>query len=251
MISRSRVARITELLEGEYGTPDLGNKTDPIDELVFILLSAKTDEAKYSEAFRSLKRRFASWEQLFTVSQEEIASVIQIAGMARRRARLIQSALTFVSKRYGALDLSILRQMSVQRAEQELTAIPGIGPKAARCIMLYCFGRQVLPVDIHTYRLAVRLGIVSRTASYEDSHKLLHMVIPRNLRRKFHINAVAHGRKRCKPKQPLCDSCVLARFCFVRQAKSEPKITVRPIPTRDGVIFWCWRYEPRIQTSRV
>ena len=152
MSARSRIACITELLESEYRTPDLGNKPDPIDELVFILLSAKTDEGKYFEAFRSLKRTFASWEALCTVSHDEIASVIQIAGMARRRAYLMQSALIFVTRRYGALDLSSLRQMSVRSAEQELMAIPGIGPKAARCILLYCFGKQVLPVDIHTYR---------------------------------------------------------------------------------------------------
>lgn len=230
MSARSRIARITKLLENEYRTPDLGNKPDPIEELVFILLSAKTDEAKYFEAFRNLKRTFASWKKLCTVNQEKIASVIQIAGMARRRAHLMQSALNFVTRRYGALDLSSLRQMSVPRAEQELTAIPGIGPKAARCILLYSFSKQVLPVDIHTYRLAVRLGILSRTVSYEQSHQLLQLVIPWNLRRKFHINAVAHGRKRCKPKHPLCDGCALSRFCFVHQARREPKITVRPTP---------------------
>ena len=230
MSARSRIARIAELLESEYHTPDLGNKSDPIEELVFILLSAKTDEAKYFEAFRNLKDTFASWEDLCTASQDKIASVIQRAGMARRRAHLIQSALIFITKRYGGLDLSSLRRMSGRRAEKELTAIPGIGPKAARCILLYCFGRQVLPVDIHTYRLAVRLGILSRTVSYEQSHEILHLVIPWNLRRKFHINAVAHGRKRCKPTHPLCDDCALSRFCFVPQARREPKIRVRALP---------------------
>ena len=34
--SRERIERIVDLLSGEYGSPDLGNKSDPIDEIVFI-----------------------------------------------------------------------------------------------------------------------------------------------------------------------------------------------------------------------
>src|SRR2546421_6014748 len=47
------VARILAVL---YGTPDLGNKTDPTDELVYILLARHTPEGAYQQAFQDLKR---------------------------------------------------------------------------------------------------------------------------------------------------------------------------------------------------
>ena len=54
MSNTQRTTRIAALLQEEYGSPDLGNKRDPVDEIVFILLSEKTDEAKYVEAYERL-----------------------------------------------------------------------------------------------------------------------------------------------------------------------------------------------------
>jgi len=54
------ITRITAILSDEYRDPILGNRSDSLDELVFILLSAKTDEEKYLEAFERLKTRFPS-----------------------------------------------------------------------------------------------------------------------------------------------------------------------------------------------
>ena len=58
------VARILAVL---YGTPDLGNKKDPTDELVYIILARKTREEAYQKSYRLLKDRFASWDEILTV----------------------------------------------------------------------------------------------------------------------------------------------------------------------------------------
>src|SRR6516225_6606619 len=42
------VARVLAVL---YGTPDLGNKPDPVDELVYIILARKTREGAYQRSF--------------------------------------------------------------------------------------------------------------------------------------------------------------------------------------------------------
>src|SRR6267154_1437773 len=55
------VARILAVL---YGTPDLGNKPDPTDELVYIILARHTREDAYQRAFALLKQRFARWDDL-------------------------------------------------------------------------------------------------------------------------------------------------------------------------------------------
>ena len=49
---------MSRILQVLYGTPDLGNKSDPVDELVHIILSKKTYEEAYQKAFRALKSRF-------------------------------------------------------------------------------------------------------------------------------------------------------------------------------------------------
>lgn len=230
MKSASRTRRITEILEREYRSRDLGNKTDPIEELVFVLLSEKTDEAKYVEAFEQLDRSFDSWESVRDADEKQVASAIRCVGKATQRAKLIKSVLNAVTEAFGSLDLSSLQTLSAAEGTRRLVELPGIGNKAARCILLYCFGKHVLPVDKHTYQLAVRLGLISRTVDYEESHNALETAIPWNLRRRFHINAVAHGRDRCSASSPRCEGCPLSRLCIVAKAETEPSILVRPRP---------------------
>lgn len=225
-----RVNKITEILAREYADPTLGNFRDPLDEIVFILLSEKTDESKYEKAFRNLKARFARWEELLDASVQDIEKAITIAGMARRRAQLLQLMFRAIVTRFGRLDLSILASMSAEKAEKELLTLPGVGHKAARCVLLYCFDFPVLPIDIHTYRLAVRLGVLSRRVSYDKSHLILPKLIPPPLRRSFHVNAIAHGRTRCFARNPNCKGCPLAEFCSHPKSVTPLPIAVRPDP---------------------
>lgn len=43
----ARLAVVTDRLAAEYGTPSLGNFRDPVREVFYILLSAKTADAQY------------------------------------------------------------------------------------------------------------------------------------------------------------------------------------------------------------
>lgn len=225
-----RLTRITSILADEYGSPFLNNKTDPLDEIVFILLSEKTDEAKYIKAFENLKSRFPTWSQVLDAKPADIERAIGVAGMGKRRSLLLKRLLSAVVEQFGGLDLTRLASMPAEAAEAELMKLPGVGRKAARCVLLYCFNIPVLPVDIHTYRLAIRLGIISRRKSYEESHTVLPQLIPPTLARDFHVNAVAHGRVRCFAHKPECTGCPLAKFCSHPKAVKPVAIEVRPRP---------------------
>jgi len=228
MIPTQQIESIVRTLEEEYRSPDLQNLEDPIDELVFILLSDRTDERKYLAAFRNLKNRFPEWERLLTAPTAEIRGCIDVAGMGHRRAVLICKMLRAIVERFGSLDVSILAGMSQEEAERELRLLPGVGAKAARCVLLYCFEMPILPVDVHTYRLAIRLGILSRRVSYEQSHEFLPRHIPEKFRRAFHVNAVAHGRARCFAHKPKCGYCPLAGSCNWPTSSKPLPINVRP-----------------------
>lgn len=224
------VRRCISILFAEYRDPLLNNQTDPLDELVFVLLSEKTDEAKYLAAFHRLKTCFLHWADLISAEVSEVENLIKEAGMGKRRAELLQRMFCAIIQRFGALDLSSLALMSPQEAENELLRLPGVGRKAARCVLLYCFGFHVLPVDVHTYRLAIRLGILSRRISYEQSHAILPQFIPEKQYRSFHVNAVAHGRARCFAHNPRCNGCPLANFCSQPKAIKLLPIELRPKP---------------------
>jgi endonuclease-3 len=78
--------------------------------------------------------------------------------------------------------------------ERFLCALPGIGKKAARCIMMYSLDRAVFPVDSHCWRISQRLGWAnSNTRSgfcTSNNMDRLQEVIPKKLRQSRHVNMV-------------------------------------------------------------
>jgi DNA (cytosine-5)-methyltransferase 1 len=212
----------------EYGVVSLGNKASPVDELVYVLLSEKTNEAKYIAVYDSLKAAYPNWNELLEAPLPELQRFLRPAGFAKRRAVLLKRMLTAIRERFHGFDLSPLRRLPADQAQRVLMELPGIGPKAARCVLLYCFKKPALPVDIHTYRFAIRLGIIARCVSYADSHDVLEQLIPPRARLAFHVGAVQHGRTRCFAKNPKCANCQLAKYCSQPGAVKPVPISLRP-----------------------
>jgi len=102
--------------------------------------------------------------------------------------------------------------MTDDDAERLLTTLPGVGKKVAKCVLMYSLDRQVLPVDVHTHRVAVRLGLAAKRRP-DTSQDLIEAQVPPPLRYGFHVNAIAHGRSVCLPRKPMCEVCVLRQYC--------------------------------------
>ena len=152
---------VTRVLELVYGSPRHGNKEDPIDELIYIILSRKTRESAYAQAFAALKHRFRSWDDLMTARTQEIDEAIYVSGLVGKKTAAITSALHIIQDTFGELSLSSTADWPDERVEQFLCSLPEIGPKSARCVMMYSLGRYVLPVDTHVARIFRRMGLFS------------------------------------------------------------------------------------------
>ena len=71
--------------------PDLGNLADPVDEIFFIVLSAKTNEKLYMKAFSRLKERLPTLEAIASASTAQIAKCVACAGLGNKRAKQVKS----------------------------------------------------------------------------------------------------------------------------------------------------------------
>ncbi len=198
----------------------LNNKVDPLDELVFIMLSQMTTGPSYERVYDRLKAAMPHWRSLIETSVADLTSLIADAGLAGQRAvRLKQIAGRLVHD-FGEVSLTALTLSDDDAAQRYLTSLPGVGVKTAKCVMMYSLGRQVLPVDTHTARVATRLGLVS-TGSAAAVDRDLSVVVRPSLRFDFHVNAVAHGRAVCRAVTPRCDDCVLSSLCPVGRAANR------------------------------
>lgn len=218
---KKRAVASIALLRECYHSPNLNNKSDPFDELVFILLSQMTNNNSYERVYDRLKSEIPHWQLLIDMPVSKLEDLIVDAGLFRHRATRLKLIATRLAEDFGRVTLDPLFEYDNQRAQNYLTSLPGIGVKSAKCILMYSLGRKVLPVDTHIARIAYRLGLVS-----SDVHRMvdreLAVVVPPNLRFDFHVNSIAHGRAVCDARRPSCNNCVLFSLCQSEHKANHP-----------------------------
>ena len=226
---------ITSLLADRYGTPDLGHKIDPVDELVYIILSRRTREDAYQAAYRALRSRFAHWEELAFAPVETIEEVIRSSGLGCRKAQSLKLALLVVMDRFGSCTLEPTRSWDDDQVLEFLCSLPEVGPKSAACVMMCALDRPAFPVDAHVGRVLERLDtlhaarIELRGTNHKVKQALLWDAIPPSIRFSLHVNALVHGRRICIPRRPRCERCVLAARCqYLRERKFVSEGSGRP-----------------------
>lgn len=226
-----RIARLAGVLARAYGTPDLGNLSDPLDEAAYIILTFQTDIPRARQVWRSVRERFSTWKEMMAASERALAKLLRPAGLHVVRARLLRSMLSAVKDRFGVYSLEACRRMSTSDAERYLRALPGLDRKSARCVLLYSLHRPVFPVDSNTYRFALRYGILKRGTPYRRAvvHDDMQDLVPPRVRHDLHVNLVIHGQTTCTPLNPRCASCPVRRTCVtgralaIRRRDSTPK----------------------------
>ena len=205
--------RVAVLLHKAYGSPSHNNKKDPLDELIFIILSLMTTQHSFNRVFDRLKRVAPKWDDVLNLPLSKLKNIIKDAGLSNQKAPRIKKILEKLKHDFGKVSLAPLHKMDVSLAEKYLTSLPGVGLKAAKCVLMYSLGRKVLPVDTHVWRVAKRLGLVDETISYNKIHEILENIVIPNDRFSFHVNAISHGRLICNSKNPRCKGCVLYNNC--------------------------------------
>jgi endonuclease III len=208
---------VADELTTAYGRPPhdplpLGNKPDPLDELIYIMLTVMTEFGAAS-VYSELRTRYPAWADVLSAPVEQLTAVLQPIGLSVQRARRIHALLGEILKREGKLDLEVLHSLHDAEAEAYLTTLPGVGKKVARCVMLYSLKRDVFPVDAHVLRVLKRLGLADEHLTLQQAQDTLQDSVPDSLRYTLHVNLVVHGRTTCRARRPKCGQCVLAPRC--------------------------------------
>lgn len=210
---RGLAHRVAKLLHEQYGSPKHSNKDDPVDEVVFIILSQMTTHHSFNRVFDRLKDAVPRWGQIIEMPVSQVQSIIADAGLSGQKAPRIREIVEHLQADFGAITLDPLRTMDDDKAETYLTSLPGIGLKSARCVLMYSLGRAVLPADTHVWRVSRRLGLVSRDVTYPQLHGVLHHIVRPADRYRFHVNVIPLGRQFCIAKTARCCSCPLVQHC--------------------------------------
>lgn len=208
------LSEVDRRLRERYRTAPLGNLPDPLDELIFIQLSLRTREGAYTNAYDRLRAIVSGdWSTLLAVERDRLVSALESGGMASVKVDRLREQLLAIRTRFGEVTLEPLHRMPDEEAERFLLSLPGVGPKAARCVLLYSLNRDVFPVDSHCLRIVKRLELVPENLDRKKAHDRVQELIPRRLRHSLHVNMVHHGRDLCRAASPECGICPLLDLC--------------------------------------
>jgi len=116
-VERPPLVDIERRLRAAYGTPRHHNPPDPLDDLVFLVLSRMTQEVKYRRTYESLRAALPSWGAVLDAASHDLEDLLHDAGLARTKSHQIQAILEEIEAREGALDLSGLRDLPDDEVE--------------------------------------------------------------------------------------------------------------------------------------
>ena len=160
-----------------------------------------------------MKKKYPTWDKVQKAKVSQVAGAIRSGGLARIKAKRIQTILNQIKEKYGKLNLDFLAQWQISKARKELESLPGVGPKTASCVLLFSLGKPVLPVDTHVHRLSQRLGFIGKKVNADKAQEILEELIEPKERYAFHISLIQHGRQVCKSFKPHCAGCVILEYC--------------------------------------
>ena len=205
--------RITKLLKKEY--PDATcslNHTSPLELLIATILSAQCTDERVNLVTADLFRKYRTCADYAGAHPSELEQDIRSTGFFRNKAKAIQGACRLLSAEYGG---------RVPQTMPELLRLPGVARKTANVVLGNAYGiASGVVVDTHVARLSGRLGLSARQ-SPEKIEEDLSTLVPEKDWIIFPHLLIAHGRKICKARTPLCAECILEPLCPSSQLRNE------------------------------
>ena len=202
---KQRTRRIIRLLRREYpGAHCSLDHKNPLELLVATILSAQCTDERVNLVTADLFRKYNGCRDYLRVEQGELETDIRSTGFYRNKARAIQGACRIICDQYGG---------RVPDTLEELLVLPGVARKTANVVLGNAFGIAAgVVVDTHVARLSQRLGLSPHSQPEKIERDLMELV-PRKDWIDFPHLLIAHGRRVCQARTPLCAECALERLC--------------------------------------
>ncbi|HEY0377408.1 MAG TPA: endonuclease III [Pyrinomonadaceae bacterium] len=213
---KQRAREIVRRLKREY--PDARcslDHTNPLELLVATILSAQCTDERVNLVTASLFRKYCRAEDYFNVAQAELEQDIRSAGFFRNKAKAIQGACRLIAEKHHG---------RVPENLDDLLALPGVARKTANVVLGNAFNvTSGVVVDTHVARLSERLGLSAEKQPEKIERDLMELIPRRDWILFAHL-LIAHGRRVCKARTPLCAECVVERLCPSSLLKAGPPV---------------------------
>lgn len=191
---------------------------DPFKTLIVTIISQNTADRNTGKAFESLSNRFKITPEVLAKAQTgEIERCLKVAGLYRHKAKTIKQVSKIILDQFRG-GLETILSLPLEEARKTLLELPGIGPKTADVVLLFCAEKPTVPVDTHVFRVSKRLGLAPEDGNYEAVRASLQRQYSPKDYLEAHVLLIAHGREYCTARAPSCRKCPLGSICPSKHA---------------------------------
>ena len=188
------------------------NFSTPLECVIATILSAQSTDATVNLVTPGLFAKYRTAEDLLRVPEEELQTDIHATGFFRQKTRALRGmAQTLIERFDGQVPHRIADLVQLPGVARKTANIvqSACFPEAARR------DRDAgIAVDTHVGRVAVRLNLTSHGP--KDAEKIerdLMDLIPRRTWPQVAHLFIEHGRRTCDARRPRCDDCPVESLC--------------------------------------
>lgn len=202
---KNRTRKIIRLLKLAYPEAKCSlNHSNAFELLIATILSAQCTDERVNIVTQDLFRKYRKPEDYLKVSPAELQQDIRTTGFFRNKTKSIQGTAKALTEQHKG---------QVPATMDELLELPGVARKTANVVLGNAFGvSSGVVVDTHVTRLSRRLGLTQQKQPEKIEKDLIAIVHRKDWVIFSHL-LIAHGRKICKARNPLCAECVVEKLC--------------------------------------
>ena len=177
LFAEENVAAIYSTLARAWGRQHWWPAKSRFEVIVGAYLTQNTSWRNVEIAMRELRAaRLLSVEGIRKIPLSRLQRLIRSSGYFRQKARNLKRFVMFLDQQYGGSLNKMFARPTAELREQ-LLSLNGVGPETADSILLYAGQHPVFVVDAYTRRLAVRHGIFTEKAGYEEVRSLFERAL--------------------------------------------------------------------------
>lgn len=175
----------------------------PFHLLIAVILSAQCTDKRVNMYTPVIFQRFPQPADLAAATFDEVYELIKSISFPNNKAKHLIGMASMLVSDFGGV---------VPSEPSELEKLPGVGRKTANVIASVIFGKAVIAVDTHVFRVSRRIGLSDGTTVEAVEGDLTEGFAP-ELRPTAHHWLILHGRYVCTARKPKCSECGLSDLC--------------------------------------
>jgi len=171
--------------------------------LIAVILSAQATDKGVNLATKELFKIVKKPRDILDMGLPTLKSHIKTIGLYNTKAANIMKTCRILVEEHNG---------SVPNKREQLEALAGVGRKTANVMLNTAFGKPVIAVDTHIFRVSNRIGIAPGKTVRIVEDKLMK-VVDAEFKDDAHHWLILHGRYTCIARKPRCGSCVIYDLC--------------------------------------